>query len=1176
MRYRVGLDVGTASLGLAAVSLDESNNPIDLIWKHVRIFSEQKNAKGQFFSKKAIRREKRQQRRQIDRRKGRTKQIAALASLLAISIEPSLDSGRSLLELRAKAAREQISLSDLIRIFIRIGKRRGYAGEFRPKKEGAKIGEVEGGNNDLKIEMKALADAKGLESVTLGEFLYQRWLDGKPTKLKIKELDDKANTDKNLYALRSQLEAEFEQIWQTQSVFYPVLNSRHDNKSIKEIFEHAIFYQRPLKAVGGMVGQCGLEPTHARAPRAQLAFQHFRIEKTLGDLRWGAGKRADKLSAAQKAVIRQLCDEKEVVTFKQIEDALKKAGCSADAGRILNLKTLSRDEISGNKTNYAFHKLDLGEIWLALNESTQIQAINFLADLGSPEELDDALWHTRFSKKVKTDNKNSKGEWIYKSEPKVFTQPLIDFINKIKAAGKLNRLNKMGFDGGRASYSIKALNKLTKWLVAPHWPSDWNDEIDGSKNIDGDGAIRVEYRELMKSKKDVPLLTKLSLPIKTGNAVVDNSLRQIFYTVNRMIQDLGEIPEQCVVEFSRDMGVGITRRNEREKAINDNRLARKDAIKEIKNTCPDLVVANTGIFRYSLYKEQNTKCPYCGQVIDLSHAMDGGATEIDHIIPKGITQIGRKRSEVVLVHSACNQEKKKRSPWEAWGNTERWRFVEEASKLFLSKAIKLKSSIDAAHREGKPASNVGGMHIYFRKAKLLVIKDYEKDESVDGFADSQLQANSWIAKEAALWLQSVCKTPVSPSRGELTAMQRRGWGLDSVIPEVRYEENLPVLDEGGLLGEDGKVQPAKPISKEDFAKLKKYIDGHPISRDDKKTDPKFDFTRRPEKRQDHRHHLIDAITIALTSRELFRQMAITYKAESERQLDRKNPKIKVGKPPLVNIRELALAAIKECLLSIKPDRKPDGAMFKDNPYGRAYSEREGKFMLTKRYKLIDLVADLKEKVAKDGSPKKTIEQQARDNIQSIVSVGMRRIVLDEFDKRIKAGKTVIEAMLEPIHQEAYLSAKTKPLPIKRVVCFSAYSAEEASPIEHPNSQNPTEPFFKYLRDDGYAYMEIVKNDNGVAEPRLVDIQEGLQEKGKKEPQNVTRYYKGDVVEDLSTGLKYRIKKFSASDGKNPRPTMITLAWTESAEDVGKVKQSDGRMDFFKERLLQIKLVNQNV
>ncbi len=40
MRYRVGLDVGTASLGVAAFSLDDSNQPLDLVWQHVRIFDE--------------------------------------------------------------------------------------------------------------------------------------------------------------------------------------------------------------------------------------------------------------------------------------------------------------------------------------------------------------------------------------------------------------------------------------------------------------------------------------------------------------------------------------------------------------------------------------------------------------------------------------------------------------------------------------------------------------------------------------------------------------------------------------------------------------------------------------------------------------------------------------------------------------------------------------------------------------------------------------------------------------------------------------------------------------------------------------------------------------------------------------------------------------------------------
>jgi len=40
MRYRVGLDVGTASLGVAAVSLDANSQPMELIWKRVRIFDE--------------------------------------------------------------------------------------------------------------------------------------------------------------------------------------------------------------------------------------------------------------------------------------------------------------------------------------------------------------------------------------------------------------------------------------------------------------------------------------------------------------------------------------------------------------------------------------------------------------------------------------------------------------------------------------------------------------------------------------------------------------------------------------------------------------------------------------------------------------------------------------------------------------------------------------------------------------------------------------------------------------------------------------------------------------------------------------------------------------------------------------------------------------------------------
>ena len=1062
MRYRVGLDVGTASLGLAAVSLDESNNPIDLIWKHVRIFDEplEKSQAG-LKSKKAGRRAARMQRRQIDRRLGRTKRISALITLLGTNIEPSLDSGRSLLELRAKAAREQVSLSDLIRIFIRIGKRRGYAGEFRPKKEGAKLGEVEGGNNDLQIEMKALADAKGLESITLGEFLYQRWLDGKPTKLKIKEPDDKANTDKNLYALRRQLEAEFEQLWQTQSAFYPVLNSRHDNKSVKEIFQHAIFYQRPLKAVGGMVGQCGLEPTHARAPRAQLAFQHFRIEKTLGDLRWGAGKRADKLSAVQKAVIRDLCDEKEVVKFEAIYKALEGAGCPKPDTKGLNLDRLSRDEIPGNKTNHVFNKLGLGGAWHGLDKRTQIQVLNFLADLGSPEQLDDPLWHTRFAKVDGT--------------LRQLPEPFVAFINQLKTHEKFDRLSKMGFEGGRASYSIKALNNITEWLDTPWWPEGWQGEM----RPDEEAAIRVCYPHLFNQA--ITLKTQLDAPPATGNAVVDGSLRQIRYVMNRMIQELGEPPEQIVVEMAREMSVGVSKRNERESENLKNRKARLAAEKAISDS--GVTVTPSRVRRYLLWVEQDKgHCPYCDKkMINLSDALNGAETEYEHILPKSLTQVGLKRSEIVLAHRSCNQEKGNRTPFQAFGHDEyRWKVIQSRAKSFTDKKA-------------------------FRKAKLLLLEDFENevlnDNSIAGFADRQFNQTSWIAKEAAQWLQSVCKTPVSVSRGEMTAGLRRKWKLETVIPQVRAEEGLPILDEEGAV-----------VTPEDFAKYRDVWEGHKVLDNHGKLDKARHTDRKLDKRIDHRHHLIDAITIALTSRSLFAQMARQYKLDSERVGLGEKPRLRIGEAlPLQNVRELALAAVRECPLSIKHDRYPDGAIFEDTAYGVVYRDEQSRGLLTKRINVADLGK-------KDG---KTTEKSARDAIDKIASNPIRELITTHFETEIlKNDATPQRVLLLSVYQTDF----GKKIPIKKVKCFTGKYADDVTIISH-TSKNGHE-HFKRLVNNGYAYLETEMFDGRIGKQELVNINQAMKRKNKTKFENTMRLHKGDTVLDSKDGKKYRIGYFT--------------------------------------------------
>ncbi|MCL2309162.1 MAG: type II CRISPR RNA-guided endonuclease Cas9 [Proteobacteria bacterium] len=1142
-KYRLGLDVGTASVCAAAFSLDKDGFPDKLIWHHTRIFNEPlEKGQGGLVSKKAGRRKARMQRRQIDRRAARLRRIAHLANLLGLNREEiPPDDGSSLPRLRAQAATEKIEPADLLRIFLRLSKRRGYKGEFRAKKKG----EVAEGSNELKQAMRALATERGIAlkdendaGITLGQYLLYRLDNGLPTKLKVKEDDDgdfkgkrteKANAPKNLYALRSMVEHEFETIWNTQAKHHPILNSVYKDKPIREHFYDALFFQRPLKSAAGLVAQCSLEPTLQRAPRAQMAFQRFRIEKTLADLRWGSGKRAEKLTCEQKQIIRDLLDNQEKATFESIYEVLEEAGYPKPQGKGLNLDRSSREELPGNKTLAAFRKLDkhsakhhperannLEQTFLKLDEKTQIAVINFLAELGSPEQLDDPEWHNSF---VKRDR--SKRE---------FREPLIEFVNRIKDHDNFDRLSKMGFDSGRASYSVKALRKLTDWLKEPEWPGDWSDTEDGAMSVDEEGAIRACYRAEIKKRRKVVQQNRLPAPKPTGNAVVDGALRQIQWIINKMIAELGYPPEEIVVELSRGMNLGITRRNEREAENAKNQKVRRDAEQEIRDH--GMYPTDTKVDRYLLWSEQDKSfCPYCNQSISFEQAMSGAATECEHIIPKKLSQIGKKRSELVLSHSSCNHAKGDFTPFEAWGmgrNSIRWQSVESAANRFLAKALALKKKFDDARRNDRQAPFRGEMNGLFRKAALLKLQEAREDETVDGFADRQLHQTSWIAKEAALWLACLCPNKVSTSRGELTAMLRKSWKLDTVIPEVRYENKLPVLDEEG-----------KPVTPEDFAQLRKYLERN-VSKEergaDKKANPGLNFNRRPNKRIDHRHHLIDAITLALTSRSLFQQMAIAYKIAAEKE---ERPRLKAPAPPLLNVRSAALQAVRECKISFKPDRYPEGALFKDTAYGVAQRDGEGRLRLT-----------LRTAVAGLGKIKgKTSLESARKAISNIVSDSVREIVSEVFESRIKQGLAAGTVLEKPIFHPRYNK------PIKKVRCYETF-AEDSLPIMFRSRHGEHR---KYLVSAGYAYVDL--RTDGSKEHRLVKIRDALCNRKRAAPENVLRLYKGDTVLDSKDGLLYRVCLFKAAGTIALLPIWEPRSFKEANEKAEKGSKVGGTISF---------------
>lgn len=1109
MEYRLGIDLGTSSVAVVAISTQQDQRGQTelerVVWQRVHIFSEPlDNKKGTLVPKKQDRRIARQRRRQLQRRSRRIRKVAHLAPLLGLKPISQAEqrqfdkktyqaNGQKLPYLayvRAKAATEKVALDELFRVFLKLTKKRGYSGGFKVKS-----------NKDagvVKTGADLLEDKLGDQ--TLGEFLFERLKQGLPTRLKV---DHTYQSQPNLFALREHLEAEFEHLWQVQSQFHPVLNTRvncpitQQEKPLKQLFFSAIFAQRPLKPFTDKIGQCDLEPTHARSPKAQMAAQAFRIEQMLANLRVGQGANAESLAAEQKIVIRELLNQKATVKFKQIYAALKKAGFPLPNGKRFSIHRAQKDELQGNTTLAGFRSLKLLKQWQALSEKHQVQVINFLSELGSPEQLDDKQWHTKFVTQASVDKEPAK------QQSRVFEREMIDFINLMIDTKKFDRLSKMlHFEGGRSAYSIKALKALTDYML--------QHQCDASKAIEKCYPTQIDSKTQRQDS--------LPRPEKTGNAVVDIALKQLHTVVNDCIDNLGCLPAEVIVETSREIKNSVSKRNEIE--VRNNKQAR------YKQKIMEAILANNGvpmpsnILKYELWEQQNEKCPYCNNNISVEQVLSGAESNYEHIIPRSKSRIGLKRSEIILAHRDCNSLKGDDLPLIAFaGDEDRIRSIHNM----------------ADHLEKKKQK---------RKAQLLRLDDQVgllTDESVSGFSDWQHHDTSWIAKLALQYLQHIVeKNKITATKGQVTAMMRRTLGLDTVIPEQRFVEGKAVF-----------LERDKLLANDDFLRYKAFYEGH---RWDGRPE---DLPARLEKRKDHRHHLIDAFSIALCNRSFIQRVTKKHQQHYEAALAKgekanqqfllKSMRKMLGQElAYFKPREKAVGLIQSAHITHRPDHNLAGRFYQEAAYNRVVDEEQDKLRLTIRKPLTEL--------AVKGNSEKT-----RKNLENIVSHQIKSIVLKAFEQRLQSGLKPEEIFQQPVMQDIY----GDPRPILRVKVYYDKSAEKAKIIhsneaKRKNYSGRRQQGYKYLIPDLYAYLSLKFSPDGEVDKSnsgLTTLADAMQGNSESAEQLEWRYYKGDTVVDTETNKRLLIHKFKAVSGGTV--FMAPLTETRSFDQIKAVEGAIG-------------------
>lgn len=339
--YSLGIDLGTTSIGWAAIADEPVPGEENLI-AGVRIFPEgvDRDTKGLEKSKMAQRREKRQTRHQLARRRGRKARLRIClrgAGLLPPE-GPEFDAliAVSPYAIRRRGLDEALTLHELGRALLHLNQRRGFrSSRKRTDKAESKI--VGKAVSELRAKIKA-AGAR-----TVGEYLA-----GLEKTRRLRNRGDHEH-----HAGRDMVREEFEALWAAQVAHHPGVLTAERRDAVAAI----LFHQRPLKVNPNKIGKCELLPGDGpegrRAPRGSWLAQEVRILQDVNNmfLLLASGERRG-LSTGERKKVLDLLSKSRDVPMAKIREALG----LGDGDRI-NLERQKRTRLLGNGAEAALRKI---------------------------------------------------------------------------------------------------------------------------------------------------------------------------------------------------------------------------------------------------------------------------------------------------------------------------------------------------------------------------------------------------------------------------------------------------------------------------------------------------------------------------------------------------------------------------------------------------------------------------------------------------------------------------------------------------------------------------------------------------------------------------------------------------------------------------------------------------
>lgn len=738
MNYRLGLDIGIASVGWAVVRTDAKDEPCGIERMGVRVFEKAEVPKTGA-SLAADRRAARCSRRRLRRRRHRIDRTLYLLEkngfINRSELEMRYQSGdmADVYEVRVRALEELISDEELAQILIFMVKHRGFQSTRK-----AESAELEGGKVLKAVrENEALMQEKGYR--TVGEMIYLDesfrvdvpWSDTHYLLTPRNKAGDYRHT-----ILRKQLKDEIGMILSLQQAYgnekitddfiEQYLNIFSGQRSFDEGPGLQSDHETPSPYAGNlienMVGRCTFEPQEKRAAKATYTAQRFMLLEKLNHTTIFCDGSSRRLTEEERnSLISYVYEDAAACKNKKVTYADVRKRLMLQDEEVFKDITYQKDKKETEKKT----------IYIALKDYYDMKKV-------APEFIDriETTGQYDLYDQVATVLSCYKGDDARRDRLSVLGL-------EQDTCERLLVLSPVKF----THLSLVAMKKIMPYLEQGMIYSEACTAAgyDFRNDRDGQKEKFLTKEAVQRMLEDIP------------NPVVCRAITQTVKVINAVIREYGS-PIAVHVELAREMSKNFEERKSLEKNMKDN-AATNERVKQQLQEYGRINPNGQDIVKYKLWQSQGGICMYSGETISIEELFRDGYAEVDHIIPYSISFDDSYRNKV-LVKRKYNREKGNRTPYEYFGSNESWW---EKYTALVAATIK-----------------------DFRKQQILLKKHISEEEKRE-FKERNLQDTKYITKavynlirqnlELAPYESPDKKRKVFTVNGTVTDYLKKRWGL---------------------------------------------------------------------------------------------------------------------------------------------------------------------------------------------------------------------------------------------------------------------------------------------------------------------------------------------------------------------------------------------------------------